>query len=132
MPQILNTLDEIAREKQRDVLCVMFFDPKKGIPKHLSAARRNLRAALIQFLEDHSIAWSECFDPGCENLLFYPYYCSIYLDVPYDLADPAYRLVADYLETPDGKPRTKDMHFGIRTLDAAIKRGGTQLVPEDW
>jgi hypothetical protein len=132
MPQILNTLDEIAREKQRDVLCVMFFDPKKGIPKHLSAARRNLRAALIQFLEDHSIAWSECFDPGCENLLFYPYYCSMYLDGPYDLADPAYRLVADYLETPDGKPRTKDMRFGVRTLDAAIKNAEGRLDPEDW
>jgi hypothetical protein len=72
MPQLLKTLDEIAREKQRDVLCVTFFDPKKRIPKNLSPAKRKLRAALVEFLDEHSIAWSECFDPGAENLLFYP------------------------------------------------------------
>ncbi len=69
MPQLLKTLDEIAREKQRDVLCVMFFDPKKGIPKNLNPAKRKLRAALIEFLDEHSIAWSECFDSASPNLL---------------------------------------------------------------
>jgi hypothetical protein len=132
LPQILRTLDEIAREKQRDVLCVRFFDPRRLIPKQLSAARRALRSALIQFLDGHSILWSECFDPACENLLIYPYSGSIYLDVPYDLADPAYRLIADYLETPDGKPKYEDMHFCVRTLDAAIKSADNRLDPEDW
>ena len=132
MPQLMKTLDEIAREKQRDVLCVMFFDPRRLIPKQLSVARRKLRSELIQFLDDHSISWSECFDPATENMLIYPFSGSIYLDVPYDLADPAYRLVADYLETPDGEPKYKDMHFGVRTLDAAIKNAEGRLNPEDW
>ena len=132
MPQLLKTLDDIAREKQRDVLCVMFFDPKKRIPKNLNPAKRKLRAALIEFLDQHSIAWSECFDSASPNLLIYPYLGSIYLDVPHDLADPAYRLIADYLETPDGEPRTKDIRFGVRTLDAAIKNAEGRLDPEDW
>jgi hypothetical protein len=132
MPQLLKTLDEIAREKQRDVLCVMFFDPRRLIPKQLSVARRKLRSELIQFLDDHSISWSECFDPACENLLIYPFAGSIYLDVPYDLADPSYRLIAAYLETPDGKSRYEDMHFGVRTLAAAIKNAEGRLDPEDW
>jgi hypothetical protein len=132
VPQILRTLDEIAREKQRDVLCVMFFDPRQGYPENLSPAKRKLRSALIQFLDDHSISWSECFDPGSDNLMFHSYCGSLYLDVPYDLADPGYRLVADYLETPDGKPRYEDMHFGLRTLDAAIKNAEGRLDPESW
>ena len=56
MPQLLKTLDDIAREKQRDVLCVMFFDPKKRIPKNLNPAKRKLRAPLIDFLDQNSIA----------------------------------------------------------------------------
>ena len=132
MPQLLKTLDEIAREKQRDVLCVMFFDPRQGFPKYLSSAKRKLRAALIEFLDEHSIAWSECFDSASQNLLICPYFGSIYLDVPYDLADPAYRLLADYLETPDCKPKYEDMHFGVRTLQAAIKSAEGRLDPEDW
>ena len=41
MPQILKTLDEIAWEKQRDVLCVMFFDPGKP-PKQLSVSFKSV------------------------------------------------------------------------------------------
>ena len=132
MPQLLKTLDEIAREKQRDVLCVRFFDPRRLIPKPLTAARRKLRSELIQFLDDHSISWSECFDPATENMLIYPFSGSIYLDVPYDLAEPAYRLLADYLETPDCKPKYEDMHFCVRTLEAAIKSVEGRLDPEEW
>jgi hypothetical protein len=131
MPQILKTLDEIARDKQRDVLCVRFFDPRRLIPKPLTAARRKLKSELIQFLDDHSISWSECFDPATEHLMIYPYSDSIYLDVPYDLADPGYRLVADYLETPGGEPKYEDMHFCVRTLVAAIKTADDRLDAED-
>ena len=131
MPQLLKTLDEIAREKQRDVLCVTFFEAGKPIPRKLSPARRALRSELIQYLDDHSISWSECFDPASENLLIYPYSDSIYLDVPYDLADPGYRLVADYLETPGGEPKYEDMHFCVRTLVAAIKTADDRLDAED-
>jgi hypothetical protein len=122
MPQVLNTLDEIARAEQRDVVCVMFFDPRQPFPKSLSAARHALRSAFIQFLDDHSIFWCECLDPGSENLLPYAYRGSLYLDVPYDLADPAYRLVVDYLETPDGEPRYEDVHFCFWTLNAAMDK----------
>ena len=131
MPQLLKTLDEIASEKQRDVLCVTFFDSRKPIPRKLSAARRALRSELIQFLVDHSISWCECFDPASKGWLIYPYHGSIYLDVPYDLADPAYRLVADYLEMPGGEPRCEGMYFGVRTLDAALKNLDGRVDPED-
>lgn len=132
MPQILKTLDEIAREKQRDVLCVMFFDRQGPFPEPLNAARRRRRAASIQFLDGHSIPWCECFEPASKNLFIYPYCGSIYLDVPYDVADPAYRLVADYLETPDGEPRHKEARFCVLTLDAAIKKADDRPDPEDW
>ena len=132
MPQLLKTMDEIAREKQRDVLCVRFFDPREAIPTTLSAARRKRRSALIQFLDVHSIAWSECFEPSSKNWLIAPYCGSIYLDVPYDLADPAYRLVADYLETPAGEPRYDDAVFCVMTLEAAIKNADNRPDPEDW
>jgi hypothetical protein len=132
MPQLLKTLDEIARGKQRDVLCVRFFDPREAIPTTLSVARRKRRTALIQFLDAHSIAWSECFEPSSKNWLIAPYCGSIYLDVPYDLADPAYRLVADYLETPAGEPRYDDAVFCVMTLEAAIKNADNRPDPEDW
>jgi len=130
MPQIVKTLDEIAREKGRDTLFVTFEDSRRP-QRPLTAARRRLRSQLIQFLDQHSISWSPCF--GCEsNLLFGPYRGWIYLDVPYDLTDPAYQLIADYLETPDGKPRYEGMQFCVRTLEAAINGANGRLDPEDW
>jgi hypothetical protein len=69
MPQILKTLGEMATEKQRYILWVKFFDPRMPIPKQLSGARRALRSSLLQCLDEHSISWSECFEPASMNLL---------------------------------------------------------------
>jgi hypothetical protein len=124
MPLILNTIDEIARAEQRDVVCVMFFDPRK--PREpLDAARHALRNAFIQFLEDHSILWCECIDPGSEHLLPYSYGGSMYLDFPNDLAHPAYRRVADYLA------KSKGLHLCVWTLEPEIKNAADRWAPED-
>ncbi len=131
MPLNLTTIDYIARAEQRDVACVMFFDPRKPFPKSLSAAQQALRSAFIQFLEDHSILWCECLDPGSENLLPYSYRGSLYIDVPYDVANPAFRLVADYLRTPGGEPRYEDTYLCCWTLNAETEKAADPRDPED-
>ena len=139
MPQIIDHIDAIARKKKRDVLLVRFSDPDQFffcLDEEPEAKAE--RAAFIAHLEANGIAWLACADIAYDDGMVLGYQGQIYVDLPYDEADPVYRVVADYLETPDGELRRPGVSFWLMTLAAAMKNahhdepGYWEMRAEDW
>ena len=121
MPQILKTIDQIAREKQRDVLLVTFH--KEGISlfnDNFSYEECDERKVLIQWLDENRINFQESFGfaPGA---MMMDYWGQIYLDVPYDESNPQYQLLSQYLEHPDGSSKIPDVRLYALKLELAMK-----------
>lgn len=117
MPRILKHVDQIAREKNRDVLYVAFdneiyddYDYKEWVS----------RTQLIQWLENHQISYIECSHMASENYME-SYRGEIYIDVPYDENNPTYIQVKDYLENPDGSSRISGLIFHLLPLEIAMR-----------
>ena len=117
MPQLLQHIDAIARQKQRDVLFGAFHYDNPDLTDY-----ENLpcRVELIAWLDANAIAWAPCgdiADPDCMR----PYKGQLYFDVPFDEADAQYRLLAQHLEHPDGTGRIDGLRFCFVPLDIAMK-----------
>lgn len=117
MPRILKHIDQIAREKNRDVLYVAFdneiydgYDYKEWVS----------RRQLVQWLENHQISYIECSHVASENYME-SYRGEIYIDVPYDENNPTYIQVRDYLENPDGSSRIPGLIFYLLPLEIAMR-----------
>jgi hypothetical protein len=102
MPQIIRAIDEIAREKQRDVIFVQFHNFSTGF---VADYRTNpSRAAIISWLDERRIAYMLCggFDSGC---IVEEYDGEIYIDVAIDENDDDFLKLAEWFLPYDGKPR---------------------------
>ncbi len=120
MPYLLDHIDKIARDKQRDVLCLMFepesstdiwFDDWDNLPA---------RQQVINWLKSNGIPHYPCIGFADPNAMS-QYQGMIYLDVPYDVELPEFKQLQDYFENPDGSMRLKGVTFGYLTLQEAIK-----------
>jgi hypothetical protein len=118
MPQMIDYIDAIARQKQRDALFVTFTDDPAGEPSPYDSESHPGRAAIIEWLDMHGYAWQPCGEVADERLMV-SYRGSIYIDVPYDLADPRYRALETFLEHSDGSLRMPHMRFLVIGLDYA-------------
>ena len=117
MPQLIQTIDRIARIQQRDVLFLSFYDRAlkerlDNVPKeerfdaqqqwrdHRSEAWATLpiRQQIIDWLDAKGIAWQPCaqFAPGW--VIMEGYVGDIYLDVPYDKDLPLYQELEAYFD----------------------------------
>lgn len=131
MPQILECIDAIARRIDRDVL---FADIPEAIVGDLfEVDHRNYdpqyykkcktRADAIAFLDASGIAWKPCFRFfSTSGFISAPYTGTIFIDVPNDAADQAYRAVCDYFEHEDGSPRFEDFHLFVLPLTIANRK----------
>jgi hypothetical protein len=84
MPQIIQAIDEIAREKQRDVIFVQFHNFSTGF---VADYRTNpSREAIISWLDEQGITYIPCagFDSGC---IVEGYDGELYIDVAIDEHD---------------------------------------------
>jgi hypothetical protein len=84
MPRLIRTIDEIAREKQRDVIFVQFHNFSTGF---VADYRTNpSREAIISWLDEQHIAYVPCggFDSGC---IVEGYDGELYIDVAIDEDD---------------------------------------------
>ncbi|WP_180107397.1 MULTISPECIES: hypothetical protein [unclassified Acinetobacter] len=117
MPRILKHIDQIAREKNRDVLFVAF---DNEIYEGYDYEEWVSRTQLIQWLESHKISYIECFHMANENYME-SYRGEIYIDVPYDENNPTYIQVKDHLENSDGSPRIQGVLFYLLPLEIAMK-----------
>ncbi|MGT2469610.1 hypothetical protein [Paraburkholderia terrae] len=118
MPQMIDHIDAIARQKKRDALFVTFTDDASGEPSPYHWESHPGRAVIIEWLDTHGYAWQPCGEVADERMMV-SYGGSIYIDVPYDLADPRYRALEAFLEHPDGSLRMPHMRFLVIGLDYA-------------
>ncbi|MFM0324879.1 hypothetical protein [Caballeronia glebae] len=117
MPQLIQHIDAIAREKQRDVLYLTFHEGGQPREHYEQIAARK---TIIEWLDSNKVGWLTCGDIANEHSLR-SYAGQIYIDVPYDVNDPTYQAVQQFLEYPDGSMRFDGVMFWIVSLERAMK-----------
>ena len=117
MPVLLKSIDKIAREKQRDVLFIRF---DYNFVEDFNYKDWPFRQHMITWLKEENIPFYECGDIATDDGLN-SYLGQIYLDIIYDVNDPIYQKVANYLETQDGKPKIEGVLFYLVPLNLAMK-----------
>lgn len=129
MPLLIQFIDAIARQKGRDVLFVHFgeFDDTteplpisedEGYPHDWQNDPQ--RIELIAWLESHGIKWCPCGEFASENSMC-SYMGDIYLDVPFDRADPVYQELSRRLENPDETRKVPGVTFCYLPLESAMR-----------
>ncbi len=124
MPQLIQHIDQIAREKQRAVLFLLFKKPDSHPDDDFGlsfdyegcAARNEIQA----WLTANDIEYCNCAEFASENCMM-PYQGQLYIDVPFDENDPQYRKLAGYLENPDGSMKLPGVLFCYLPLEKALK-----------
>lgn len=118
MPQLIQYLDKIAREKQRAVLCLSFLDHIKTLDEALEIDFELYKPFLevASWLDANDIQWQPC---GLQSDVLK--HGRIYVDVPFDEADPVYQKLAEHLENPDGNMKIEGVAFYYMPLEEAMK-----------
>jgi len=124
MPMIIDSIDRIARKKQRDVLYVTFmplnetghFDDDIFDWENCQARRR-----VIKWLETNKINYQFCHRFWADGLLEYLYQGQIYLGVVYDDKNELYKKLESYFENSDGSMKDPFVRFCYITLEQAMK-----------
>ncbi len=131
MPSLIQHIDAIAREKQRDVLFVHFEHYQHEQP-------HSAREQLIAWLDQQHIDYMPCM--GLEDpTLLDGYQGDLYLDVPFDIADPRFQLLSLHLEDEEGNMKIDGVLFFTLSLELALEvdaeRNGAifdDFVEDDW
>lgn len=117
MPQIIRTIDEIAREKQRDVIFIQFHNFSSGF---VADYRTNpSRKAIVSWLDENRIAYIPCggFDSGC---IVEGYDGELYIDVPIDENDDDFFKLCTWFFPADGKRRYENAWLFYLPLAVAL------------
>ncbi len=112
MPLMIQHIDAIARQKQREVLYVSFkpIDPASYIDDGilgLDAMEQKfppIRRHIIDWLDAEGISWEPCGSFADVNWMR-RYLGELYVDIAYDTALPAFQALQAFLEYPDGRMR---------------------------
>ncbi len=128
MPRLIEHIDAIARQKQRAVLYVAFHRPASERQEDEEIFRQfdvnwktlPIRQQIITWLDAQGIRWQCCGDFANPNVMM-GYRGQLYLDVPYETSLPAYQLLKNFLETPDGNMRFPEVTFGYCPLEKAME-----------
>lgn len=117
MPQLLQYMDQIARDKKRDVLLLSF---NVGQLPTFNYRKIPVRKKILAWLDCNTIPYVECSictsDVGTSL-----YQGEIYLDVPFDTENEQYKKLADYLEDENGVVKHKKVGFHYYPYALAIK-----------
>ncbi|MDY6449737.1 hypothetical protein [Acinetobacter faecalis] len=115
MPQLLQHIDAIAREKNRDVLFVHFEDYEENEQNPDSN-----RQDVLSWLEQNNIPYEKCMGLEEEGSID-SYWGDIYIDVPFDLENEQYQILSDYLEDEEGVMKIEGVYFFVLYLETAIE-----------
>ncbi|MDW3688512.1 hypothetical protein RA280_43690 [Cupriavidus sp. CV2] len=118
MPALLEHIDAIARKLKRDVLYVAF--PQENRSGASDYKSLNSRKRILEWLEHEQVPCREC-GPYASETTMRSYAGEVFIDVPFDEADPLYQKVQAFLERPDGTMRFDGVKFYIVTLEFAMK-----------
>lgn len=117
MPQLIRTIDEIAREKRRDVIFVQFHNFSTGF---VADYRTNpSRKAIISWLDEQRIAYIPCggFDSGC---IVEGYDGELYIDVAIDENDDNFIKLFEWFAGEGGKRRYENAWLFYLPLSVAL------------
>lgn len=128
MPMLIEHIDAIARQKQRDVLYVVFHPTASGTQdaeEILGAddfdwGKLPIRQRIIDWLAAQDIGCKPCGHFANECLMM-SYRGQIYIDLPFDASLPAFQALQTFLEFPDGSMRFPEVTFSYCPLDMAMK-----------
>jgi len=121
MPQLIDYIDKIARDKNRDVLYLLFKPQKGDDPFFFDYEACKRRKQVIKWLEKNNIIYYPCMGAAVERASLDSYRGFLYIDVPYDEANADFKKLSAYLEYPDGSMRYDDMIFAYYPLEKAMK-----------
>jgi hypothetical protein len=128
MPQLLEHIDAIARQKQRNVLTVEFHSFQEG---YQADYRFNpARKTIIDWLEANGIGYEECGEYANEKGID-RYRGQIYIDVPFEVNDATYQKLEAFLENPDGTMKFDTAWFRAYGLEFCMKNAHHD-VPGFW
>ena len=124
MPQIIQYIDAIARQKQRGVLYVQFGPDRSNgewLSHDYSHHEDSQREEFLQWLDHQGVVWEKC-GPFVTGGFCFGYLGDIYIDIPYDESNEQYQLVRDRIENPDGTMRDEDkLRWYFLPLEYAMK-----------
>ncbi|WP_250493793.1 hypothetical protein [Caballeronia sp. GAWG1-1] len=78
------------------------------------------RRAIVEWLEANHVEWTRCGHVASTTVMR-SYAGQIYIDVPYDVDDPTYQKLQQFLEFEDGTMRYDGVRFWIFPLDKAME-----------
>ena len=138
MPQLIEHIDAIARQKQRGVLFLEFrpviVDPDEDeafwSQFDVQWEEMPIRQHIIDWLNAQGIGW-QCCGHFANPSLMVGYQGQIYIDVPYDKSLAAYQALEAFLENPDGSMRFPEVRFCYCPLEGAMKNAAHDD-PEFW
>ena len=141
MPQLIHTIDHIARIQQRGVLRLLFYD--RALKERLEAAPPDdqldaqqqwrdhrleawetllVRQQIIDWLDAKDIVWQPCAPFMFGWVMMGGYMGDIYLDVPYDKDLPLYQALEAYLQYPDDRMRFDNVMLFYLPLELAMEK----------
>ena len=128
MPQLLQHIDAIARDKERDVLFVHF----EHYDHHDEDAEANqTRQQLMQWLDAHGMSYQPCMGLEQEGLIS-GYAGDLYIDVPFEEGDATYQLLRTHLEHENGDMRIPGVLFFCLSLEIALEIEEDRLSWASW
>ena len=127
MPQLIEHIDAICRAKQRAVLYLQFY-PVDHYDLRVESKRKydwltdKRRQKILDWLDVNNIQWTQCGPFAQQGGVFwFGYLGDIYVDVPFDEADPKYCLLRNHIEKPDGSMRNENVRLYYVPLEQAMK-----------
>jgi len=128
MPMKIEHIDAIARQKQRDVLYVVFHPPASDHQNDddISGLANEtwetlpIREQVIAWLDAQGIGWKPCGHVADERSMW-GYRGQIYIDVPYDKSLPTFQSLEAFFEFPDGTMRFPQASFFYLPLAKAME-----------
>ena len=117
--QLIRHIDEIAREKRRDVLYLAFHPPQRALRSNYDYTTDAQRDTILAWLTARDVPWTPC-GPVADLRVLDAYRGQIYLDVPFDKQLPQFTELCAFLEHPDGSIRHPGVRFYVLPLEQAM------------
>lgn len=111
MPQLIRHIDEIARQKQREVIFLGFSN------NEWAASNKAAREKAITWLEANTIPYEPCGLMANEQCMP-SYEGHLYLDIPHDQDNPLFQTLLAHFENEDGS--SKVPHTLIYSMDLSM------------
>lgn len=122
MSLVLQHIDQIALQKNRDVLFIHFED-------YQEQQQDSTRQQVLSWLDQNGIEYVPCMGLAEEGYID-SYMGDVYVDVLFDGEDPLYQELSQYLEDEQGNMKIEGVYFFLLSLETAQELEAARQ-PED-